>query len=1495
MMSISRLSAGDGYAYYTSVTARGDQARGNHEIGDYYLDTGTPQGQWIGGGAATLEVTGDVTEQQMKALFGEGLHPNADQLIANKISDGTAPKTAIDQVRLGRKFARFESPDNELRTAIDTAIQAETKRLGAPLSPDQRTRVRMRQAGILFRERNGRSGSPHEVAKFLSTELGRGQNAVAGFDLTFSAPKSLSLAWSTANDQHAKLLEDAHTRAIESTIKWMESEVIRARSGAGGIALHKTSGLVGTRFRHWESREGDPQLHDHVVIANRVQITEQNGTTRWLTIDSRGLYKATMNASSVYNRVLADELKTLGFELRTRRTGNHTGVELACISDQQIERFSSRSIAVQARTNELVADYVAKHGRQPATKELLQLKQQATLETRVPKSQAVTRDQLRQRWTNQLAFEHIVIQQDVRNVLDAPPGRTHEPPTPAADDTSTVAAQIIDELSAKQSTWNRNHVQTRVNIWAAQQPRVVTQTELDTITHKALNEAGFCINPPLDLPAHPEITNRDGTSIYQSPAGLLYTSPKVLEAEDRLLQAAHDVALPSTSQQHFNAALHAYTGPLDQGQIDLARQVACSEQLLTVGIGPAGAGKTSAMRLAINAAHRAGVDVHGITVSAAAAEQLERSTHASSTTIAKWLHDTSTGRRTINTGDIILVDEAGMASARDLAAITEQAYHAGAFVRLIGDDRQLQAIGAGGSLKMLASEVGAVHLDQVHRFHNPEEATASLALRNDGDTTWYEQAQRVHGGSEATTLTRVVDGWLTDERSGSTSLMMASTNRTVAVLNQLAQEARIDAGEVDQHQMIPLADGNHAGVGDRIVTRRNDRRLTTQTGHGFVKNGDLWTITAITESGAVQVQDTHNRTVTLPADYVQHSTGLGYASTVHRAQGQTVDVARLIIDDTTSREALYVGVTRGRERNEVHAITQGRSATEMLRRAANNVTQASSARELIQQAQEETSHPAHLVRILHDMQARADRHRYTATIRALLPQHAHTLLTSDKQATLFAALTRAENAGFTPTTVLNNAVVDLPETPDPTGLIAWRIDMHLQRAAAQAAQHPRRPLRHLPDHRLDQLLERATQQHRVARNVRAATLKDGATIPAWTDRPHGHYSDAALATRIHQQREQTTTVSRAIRETQRHARDLKQQLRRATNPNYHSALQRRLDRLDARISRLQHERRTLLRTQEELRTETRLRAHLTPASWGMEQHQRRQPNLHRQALPDRAERTQVVQRELWLEHHRRQYDPDRPLTPHRQLPQWAIATRGTTDPRMPQSWQQPLHQMRDIVAAAITARGAEIALNPPPWATRYLGPVPAAGSRSRARWEAVAGNIDTLRTLTGHTDPGKALPTPKQAKPVLGREATKQIHSLHTAASDLRRGMEPPNQALRHAATQPAPYRQPERAPQQTAIQTLTRATQQRRTQTPRIEQPQRTPTPAPDQQATTLKQQMQASYERQHAAERTAKSLIDVLRVRANETEYRRKLQQPQQQQPATPRRTIQREAPER
>lgn len=717
---------------------------------------------------------------------------------------------------------------------------------------------------------------------------------------------------------------------------------------------------------------------------------------------------------------------------------------------------------------------------------MLTLRQQATLQTRTPKSQAVTRSQLRDTWRQQLGDATATLTAKLTEQMRRTPTVGLEP----AVNVAAVAAQIIDDVSSKQSVWNRNHVETRLNMWAAQQTFAVPKAVFDQVLDEALNVAGICITPTVDVPAHPETINPDGTSVYRPPAADLYTSAAVLEAEDRLVDAARDVALPAVSETDFEAALRVHDGPLDQGQIDLAHQVACDEHLVTVGIGPAGTGKTTAMQLALAAARQTdGVTVHGVTVSASAADQLSTATGMQATTIAKWLHDLNHGQRTINPGDIIVVDEAGMASARDLGRIVEHATASGAFVRLIGDDRQLQAIGAGGTLRMIAADVGAVRLDQVWRFRDDAEAAASLRLRNDGDVDWYLTQQRVHGGTHAATVTRIVDAWLADLDRGQSSVMMASTNSDVTLLNQLAQDQLIQRGRVTLTRTVELADGCTAGVGDVVVTRRNDRRMTVGTGHGFVKNGDLWTITGIDDRGDLSVVDEAGRATTLPREYVGDAVQLGYAATVHRVQGRTVDTAHLLLDEHQTREALYVGVTRGRDANHVYAVTDGRTAADQMRAVAARTGHAMSARELIGQAQAEAGHPGQLVRILRDMQTRADHHRYTSHIRTLLPEIATRVLTSDKQPRLFAALARAEDRGFTPERILDLANRDLPgDVGDPTGLLVWRINQHLQRCADLMHDGHPRPMRDVPDSDLQRMLADAT--------VRAATTSTAAYIEA---------------------------------------------------------------------------------------------------------------------------------------------------------------------------------------------------------------------------------------------------------------------------------------------------------------------------------------------------------------------------------------------------------------
>lgn len=1397
-MTISRLSAGDGYEYYTSCTARGDHRGCDQELGDYYLESGTPAGVWMGRGAAALGIKGEVTEAQMKALFGEGLHPDADRLIAEQIAAGVSAKKAIQSVRLGREFAAYQVPDTALKRAIDDALSTEEHRLGRELEADERLRVRMRTAGIEFRAAHGRSGSRIEVAKWMSRELSAKQNTVAGFDLTFSAPKSLSVAWGISSPEQAERLEAAHEAAIEQTIVWLEDEVIRARTGAQGIAFHTTNGLLATRFRHWESREGDPQLHDHVVVANRVQITDEQGRVRWLTIDSRSLYKATLAASSIYNQALANELKTLGLELRERTTpsGDYRGMELAAISDELIEKCSGRRAAITARTEQLIAEFIAERGHEPDRKTRLALAQQATLETRIPKSQAVTRDELREQWRGHLGAEAEQIRDEIITQLDAEPDTTsaavHDPEEPGSGvDVDQVAAEIVADLSARQSVWNRNHVATRVNIWAATRPELITDELRHQVLDAALNRASISITPETKTPVLPELLNPDGSSIYSPPAARLYTSAQVLEAEDLLVDAAHDINLPAATQEIFDTVVGEQELQLDPGQIALAQQVATSDQVLTVGIGPAGAGKTTAMRVATQAIARAGARAYGVTVSAAAAEQLETATGMPSMTIAKWLHDHHQGRLNIQPGDVVVVDEAGMASATDLAAITRTARDAGAFVRLVGDDRQLQAIGAGGALKMLTHEADVVRLDQLHRFTNSDEAAASLRLRDQGDVEWYLAQGRVHGGTAQHTHQHMVQAWTKDLERGDQTLMMATTNHSADALNLLAQQHRIDTNQVDTTVTVTLADGAEAGVGDWILTRRNDRRLTTGTGRSFVKNGDRWTIQQIHSDGSVEVVDDHDRSCTLPADYVRQWSSLGYAVTVHRAQGRTVDSAHLLLDTTAiGHDAVYVGLTRGCNSNQVWAVTDGHTAPDMLRHAAAKDVQATSARELIAQAQAEAGHPAHLVRVLADMQRRADAHRYNQTLRREHPAVWVQVEDSPQLHRLHAALHDAEQQGFTPARILRECAEQLPDGVEaPAGLIAWRIRRHLALAQQHARQNRDavRRFSHLTDTELAAQLHAATcdkatalktlkatkRTHRETEAVPAVT-KRGETVPSWQHRPHGDLDDSELATQLREARGRAEAASKAITEIRRHIRQL------LRTPDT-AAPEQLLKNLDARLERLRTDRDDATRRATQLRDETCTRADLDGPSWYRETTQREAATMPERpgnlaGDVDRAElgftAVQELRKQLWIETHHRRFDPRPGQVERLGAPAWAISGHGTNDPTMPSSWAAALTQMRHQVADAITTRGQALALDPPNWATLYLGPVPDEPAQ-RARWEQVAGQIETWRGLTEHTNPNVALPAPSRSKAV-GAQAATWLHTLHAAASDLRTGRPTP-------------------------------------------------------------------------------------------------------------------------
>jgi AAA domain len=247
----------------------------------------------------------------------------------------------------------------------------------------------------------------------------------------------------------------------------------------------------------------------------------------------------------------------------------------------------------------------------------------------------------------------------------------------------------------------------------------------------------------------------------------------------------------------------------------------------------------------------------------------------------------------------------------------------GGSVRLVGDDQQLAAIGAGGVLRDIQASYGAVRLSELHRFTDPAEAAATLALRDGRPEAlgFYLDRQRVHVGDPTTTLDAVFNAWWGDRSQGLDAIMLAPTRELVRALNQRARDHRL-AGIAPSTQR-ELADGNRASVGDLIITRSNDRRLRV-TATEWVKNGDRWTILSLTGTGGLRVRHARNgRIATLPADYVSTATELGYATTVHTAQGVTADTMHGVVTGVESRQQLYTMLTRGRTANHLYVSVVG--------------------------------------------------------------------------------------------------------------------------------------------------------------------------------------------------------------------------------------------------------------------------------------------------------------------------------------------------------------------------------------------------------------------------------------------------------------------------------------------------------------------------------------------------------------------------------------------
>ncbi|WP_433717268.1 MobF family relaxase (plasmid) [Nocardia sp. CA-084685] len=1024
-MTLRVIHGGDGYTYLTRTVAAGDgRQAARQDLSEFYRASGTPPGAWFGRGAEVMGVAGSVTTAQMQALFGAGVHPDAEAMIEAATRAGTAIPDAIAATRLGSPFyalGRGKTAISELHQHRLSAFRAAEGR--APTRHEWAA-MRRQAARDHLRTAGGGDPSPREVQKALGDERRRMRKPVSAFDCVFAAPGSVSKAlFGLGSPRVRNLVWQCHVDAVRETLSFAEPLYAVARRGRGGVRQIDTDGWTVALFDHWDNRAADPHLHTHAVISTRVR----GADGRWSCLDARALHQAAVSLSCRYNAILVGKLsRRLGvrFEERSRGRGKKPVLEVAGVPQELIALFSRRD-AIAAHAEKLVLDYRRRHGRSPSKAVQIQLTGQAALATRGGKPGPRTLAEMLSEWDelasawlastgdhrsgrefiadlldsstgpiaghlfraraaavaagvrvgvgavlagDRAALSAAVDAELSRYAFDTAPTRARaradvlalldlkHPATVVEEvrrgcvalartrfEPDAIASEVAQVVAARRSTWTETHIRAAVEERVAIcvfDGDAAQRAAVEQVVALVRDQHSVCLSVDPD-PVPKSLQRRNGESVFNGPASttIRYTSEAVLAAEAHLQSAAHQPSASVLPRADVTAAIATVEqaaseqgrgARLTVGQHRFVEHLCTSGTRLAAAIGPAGAGKTTALEAVVRAWTDSGRAVIALSPQKVGARELARGIRIPANTIASllWAHRLGTAAP-IPAGTMILIDEAGMASTADLVAVQQLADDAGAVVRWAGDPWQLSAVEAGGALRLVATDTQAPELDTVVRFADPAEAAASLHVRNgDPSQAWefYHDNDRVRSGLAVELREQMLTAHLADLDAGLSSLMMAATIDDVFHLNGAAQAVHTQRGTVAHGgPAARLSDGHLGYVGDVIVTRRNTGRIRVLGGSrdgSPVTNGDRWRVLTVHRDGSLTAVSTdHRGRVHLPTQYVREDVQLGYACTVHRAQGVTVDRAHLLMGTSLGRALAYVGLSRGRLWNGLYVAT----------------------------------------------------------------------------------------------------------------------------------------------------------------------------------------------------------------------------------------------------------------------------------------------------------------------------------------------------------------------------------------------------------------------------------------------------------------------------------------------------------------------------------------------------------------------------------------------
>ena len=601
--------------------------------------------------------------------------------------------------------------------------------------------------------------------------------------------------------------------------------------------------------------------------------------------------------------------------------------EIEGVPEALCEAWSARRRAVKLAGDELVAIEEAERGRSLTSSERAACFQLAAYRTRTPKADAdTTTTELKARWQEEaVGFGH-----DPDRWLPGALGHERAAVVaPGADE----LAEVLARLEERSATWTRADV-------VEECARLVTGADsadvlgrIEALADQVLADPEVAsLAAPLPVEAPSFLRRADGMAEFERHGGRRFTTTGTLRREAGVLEAAAagmDAGVGIVPGPGADAAIAG--ADLGDDQKKAVHGLLSGGEQVALLVGPAGAGKSRALFAARQAWEAAGYDVVGCAPSAMAASVLEEASGIASDTVAKALQRVASGEAVLSQRSVVVLDEAGMARTDDLARLVDAVREGGAKLVLVGDPHQLGAVGPGGLFRTLVEDHGAHELETVRRFTHAWEAAASLRLRSRDPAVLpaYVAHDRIAEGSRAAMADAALDGWRQGRGKGTDVLLMAGDNATADELSRRCRAERVAAGEVEADG-ARLASGT-AGIGDEVVTLRNDRRLRAEGGD-FIRNGARWQIVGRSDDGALSVVPLDGgEPVRLPASYVSEHVGLAYALTIHKAQGTTADKALVVVDEQMSAAQLYVAMSRGREENRALVVTDGHDPDDHVR------------------------------------------------------------------------------------------------------------------------------------------------------------------------------------------------------------------------------------------------------------------------------------------------------------------------------------------------------------------------------------------------------------------------------------------------------------------------------------------------------------------------------------------------------------------------------------